>query len=505
MKVTTIRKKKASVFIGFTVLAAFAPLCSHATGPWGSGVPGSPEMLELEAKWRPMATSAAKQRGHQRFKENKYGMFIHWGLYSTLGGVYKGKKMSEGGTGPLVAEWIMRRKEIPRAEYAKLANGFNPVLFDADEWVAVAKAAGMRYMVITSKHHDGFALFDSEVSEFNAVDATPFGRDIIRELEQACKRAGIDFGVYYSHALDWRDGGDSGIKDYGPAKPKKKVFANYFDPAPVKFDEYIANKALPQVRELVANYELTEVWFDTPIYIPAQDSFDFYKTVYDANPETLVNQRIGNHFGDFGIPGDNVIPDAISEHAWECVATTNNSWGYKSYDDDWKSPIEILYWLVANASKGGNLLLNVGPDGNGVIPPEAVASLHAVGDWLKVNGEAIYGSKPWRVDHEGSANLRMEGTEHRRKAKADLRFDFGDDDFWFTEKDNKVYVIALGSPEGRTVLVKSLKGEPILKVRLLGRWWGRLKWRETGEGIEVQLPKLKKGRIGYVLEVDLAK
>ena len=130
-------------------------------------------MLEFEAKWLPMASSPAKMRGHESFNQQKYGMFIHWGLYSQLGGVYKGKKMEEGGTGPRVAEWVMRRKEIPRAEYAKLADSFNPTRFNAEEWVAVAKAAGMKYMVITSKHHDGFALFDSDVSDFNVVDGSP--------------------------------------------------------------------------------------------------------------------------------------------------------------------------------------------------------------------------------------------------------------------------------------------------------------------------------------------
>ena len=471
-----------------------------ATGPWGSGVPGSPEMLEFEAKWRPMASSPAKMRGHESFNQQKYGMFIHWGLYSQLGGVYKGKKMEEGGTGPRVAEWVMRRKEIPRAEYAKLADSFNPTRFNAEEWVEVAKAAGMKYMVITSKHHDGFALFDSDVSDFNVVDASPFGRDIIRELEQACEKAGIAFGVYYSHSIDWKDGGDAGIKDYGPEKPEKKVFANYFDPAPVKFDDYITHKALPQVQELVDNYKLCEIWLDTPIYIPARHSFAFYKTIYDADPEILVNQRIGNHFGDFGIPGDNVIPDQINKDAWECVATTNNSWGYKSYDDDWKKPIEILYWLVANVSKGGNLLLNVGPDGRGVMPPEAVANLREVGKWLKVNGAAIYGTKPWHIDHEGDSELKMGGTEQRKKAKLD--FNFGSDDFWFTQKENKVYAISLARPEGRNILIKSLSNESIDKIRMLGQVI-YLDWKKTDLGVEVQLPDFMADGIGFVVEVTL--
>ena len=496
----SVTSKLGTVFLVFFATFCISNTQLFASPPWGSGVPGSPEMLELEAKWRPMAESTGKQRGHKRFNDQKYGMFIHWGLYATLGGVYEGMKMEDPGIGPKVAEWIMRRREIPRAEYAKLANRFNPTKFDADEWVAVAKAAGMRYMVITSKHHDGFALFESKVSDFNSVDATPFGRDIIRELEQACEREGISFGVYYSHALDWRDGGDSGIKEYGPEKPLKKVFANYFDPAPVKFDDYIENKSLPQVRELVNNYDLTEIWLDTPIYIPARHSFAFYETIFNANPEILVNQRIGNHFGDFGIPGDNVIPDAINKNAWECVATTNNSWGYKSYDNDWKPPVEILYWLIANVSKGGNLLLNVGPDGTGTIPEQAVVNLKTAGEWLKINGAAIYGSRPWRIDNEGPTNLHMGGTEHRKKAK--LSFDFKSDDFWFTQKENKVYVMALARPENNTILVKSLKGEAIKAIQVLGQS-DLVNWEQTDAGLQVTLPTLKNDGIGYALEVQL--
>ena len=171
-------------------------------------------------------------------------MFIHWGLYSTLGGVWEGKRMEDGGHGPLIAEWIMRRKEIPRAEYAKLAASFNPTEFDAKEWVAIAKAAGMRYMVITSKHHDGFAMYDSKVSDYDIVDATPFGRDIIRELEQACKEAGISFGVYYSQSIDWMDGGDAGYADYQPENAPQWThhMTNKWDPSPVSFEDYIYNK-----------------------------------------------------------------------------------------------------------------------------------------------------------------------------------------------------------------------------------------------------------------------
>jgi alpha-L-fucosidase len=472
-----------------------------AAGVNGSGIPGSPEMLELGEKWQVMNRSAAKQRGRDRFNENKYGMFIHWGLYSQCGGIWKGEKMEDGGTGPKVAEWIMRRKEIPRAEYAQLAKTFNPVRFDADEWVAVARAAGMKYMVITSKHHDGFALFDSKVSGFNAVKATPFRRDIIRELEQACKRGGIAFGVYYSHALDWCDGGDSGMKDYCyHDKPRQAMFPNYFDPAPVRFDDYIAEKSLPQVRELVANYDLEEIWLDTPIYIPARHSFEFYKTIYEANPEILVSQRIGNGFGDIGTPGDNVIPDEASENTWEGIATTNNSWVYKSYDEDWKSPEETLFWLLENVSKGGNFLLNVGPDGTGTIPPKSVENLLEVGKWLKVNGEAIYGSRPWKVTHEGPTGISMKGTEHR--SKKGFKLEVSSEDFWFTRKDGKLYVIAMVRPAGQTVAVKSLKGTAISGIRVLGRSGG-VRWEEKSDAVEITLPPLKSETPGYVLEISV--
>ena len=454
----------------------------------------------VAAQWQAMNTSDAKQAGRELFRENKYGMFIHWGLYSGLGGVWKGEKMEDGGRGPAVAEWIMRRKDIPRAEYAKLADTFNPVNFDADEWVAIAKAAGMRYMVITSKHHDGFALFDSDISDFNSVDGSPFGRDIIKELEEACKKAGISFGVYYSHAVDWMDGGDAGYKDYVTDPPGRTNMANIWDPAPVSFEDYIYNKALPQVKELLANYELTQIWFDYPAYIPARHSFDFYRTVYDADPSILVNERIGNDFGDIGIPGDNIIPDEASEAIWEGIATTNHSWGYKSYDDDWKSPTETLFWLIENVSKGGNFLLNVGPDGSGTIPAESVENLLAVGKWLKVNGDAIYGTTPWKLSHEGPTKIAMKGTAQVKNAKNS--FEFETSDFWFTQKNDKLYVIALARPENAIATIQALKGLPIKSIKVLGES-GEVSWSDTASGLAVTLPAIQNPGIGYALEVTL--
>lgn len=482
-------------------VASAARKNTFENGNIGSGVPGSPEMLAYAAKWAPMNQSAPKEQAREQFNENKYGMFIHWGLYSQLGGIWKGEKMEAGGKGPNISEWIMRKKAIPREEYARLAETFNPEGFDADEWVAIAKAAGMRYMVITSKHHDGFALFDSEVDDFNVVDRTPFGRDIIRELEQACQRAGIAFGVYYSHALDWRDGGDGGMKDYRKKGQRdNRGFINDWDPAPVSFDDYIEHKSLPQVRELVANYDLTEIWLDTPLYISPSHSFAFYQTIYEADPSILVNERIGNGFGDIGTPGDNVIPDAAIEGTWEGIATTNNSWGYKSYDDDWKSPEETLYWLLENVSKGGNFLLNVGPDGNGVIPAKSVENLLAVGRWLTVNGDAIYGSRAWELTHEGPTKVSMKGTEHRDKLGAQLQITA--EDFWFTTKGDKLYVSAIVRPEGRTVAIRALKDVPVSGVRVLGER-AAAEWTQTADALEITLPELTNQGMGYALEISM--
>lgn len=469
----------------------------------GSGIPCTSEMKALTAEWKQLNASDGKQRGRERFNRNKFGLFIHWGLYSSLGGVYQGKKMHEGGTGPTIAEWIMRRKEIPRADYRKLAQSFNPQKFDAEEWVAIAKAAGMKYIVMGAKHHEGFAMYKSEVSDFNIFDATPFGRDPLKEVEAAARKAGLDFGVYYSNSLDWSDGGDGGMKDHGPGpgiKPRRAPMPNTWDPAPVSFKHYIYNKSIPQVKELLANYELSQIWFDTPIYIPPEYSMDFYRTVYKANPEILVNARIGNGFGDIGTPGDNVIPDKSSENTWEGIATTNHTWGYSSYDHDWKSAKELLYWLIANVSKGGNFLLNVGPDGEGVIPAESANILRTVGDWLSVNGEAIYDSKPWIIDHEGPSKIDMKGTSYRQDNE--VNFDFSDKDFWFTKKSDKIYVIALARPESNKIKVFSLKSVDIKGIRLLGQT-DKLYWKVSDDSVEITLPKIKGQEAGYALEVSL--
>jgi alpha-L-fucosidase len=456
-------------------------------------------MLNLRAEWLVMNQSLPKQKARERFNERKFGMFIHWGLYAIPGGIWKGQRMEEGNSGPQVAEWIMRTKEISREEYGELAEQFNPARFDAREWVDIARSAGIKYLVITAKHHDGFALYESDVSHFNSVDGTPFGRDIIRELEQACQAAGLGFGVYYSHNLDWRHGGNGGLLDYAPENPERLHFANFFDPSPTPYDEYIRDFSLPQVRELLTRYKLSLIFFDTPLYIPPKYSFAFYKQVYGANPEILVTERIGNGFGDVGTPGDNKLPDAIQEQATEVIATTNNSWGYKSYDTDWKSPSELLYLMLSSVSRGANFLLNVGPDGQGEIPPGAVAALKDVGDWMAKNGDAIYGTTAWVNAQEGPTRVAFEGTDKRMQEGFNATF--SPDDFWFTRKGNTVYAIALARPASKVARIRSLSGLPIKNIRVLGES-GPVTWHDTGEYIETHLPSFHDDTIGYALEIS---
>jgi alpha-L-fucosidase len=255
---------------------------------------------------------------------------------------------------------------------------------------------------------------------------------------------------------------------------------------------------LPQVKELVSNYNLTEIWLDTPIYIPPEFSFRFYTTIYEANPEILVSQRIGNEFGDIGTPGDNVIPDEASENTWEGIATTNNSWGFKSYDKDWKSPQETLFWLLENVSKGGNFLLNVGPDGTGLIPKQSVDNLLAVGRWLKVNGAAIYGTKPWAITHEGPTGVSVKGTEHR--SKHGFQLDVTSEDFWFTKKGNKLYVIGMVWPESGSATVRSLNEYEFTEINLLGSD-KKISWRKEAQAIEIDLPEIESKELGYALEL----
>ncbi|MCG8581807.1 MAG: alpha-L-fucosidase, partial [Bacteroidales bacterium] len=420
--------------------------------------------------------------------------------------VWKGKKMEEMRR-PYVAEWVQYGAEIPREEYAALADDFNPTDFDADAVAKLAKDAGMKYLVITTKHHDGFAMYDSDYSDFDIMDATPYKQDVVKALYDACQKYEIDFGIYYSHNIDWADGHDcqySVIKSNNDALGKKtEIFGpNLWDPSSNTFDEYLEQKAYPQVKELLTKFpNMKQLWYDMSRYMTADQSYDFYKVAYDIQPQMIINERVGNGFGDFDIPGDNKIPSDMSEitKPWQTVGTLNNSWGYKSYDHDWKSVKELLFWLVEIVSKGGNYMLNIGPTASGEVPQESITNLQQVGEWLKINGEAIYGTSAWKVNHEGPTKIKMGGTHERQQHGFSMNFTT--EDFWYTKRENTVYAISLENSS--QALLKSLPNNQydINKVTLLGSD-KELNWNQTEKGLKVELPTELPSATGYVLAVS---
>jgi alpha-L-fucosidase len=321
---------------------------------------------------------AAKEARLAWFKEAKFGLFIHWGLYAIPAGYWKGERA------PGIGEWIMNRMKIPVGEYEKLASGFNPYKFNADAWAQMAADAGMKYVVITSKHHDGFALFKSQASKYNSYDATPFHRDVIRELAAACARRGLRFGVYYSQSQDWHERGGTGNNWDFPANEVKDKDGSY--------DAYLKGKVEPQLKELLTNYgPMCLIWFDTPQMMTGDRPKRLTDIVRTLQPNCLIDGRLGA-VGDYESTGDNAIPPTRKDGAWEVPATLNRTWGFRSDDHDWKSPGELVFKLVDIVSKGGNYLLNVGPTAEGVVPQPSQDNLRAVGEWLKLNGEAVYGA-----------------------------------------------------------------------------------------------------------------
>ena len=324
------------------------------------------------------------------FKDGKFGMFIHWGPYSILGGEWKGQRIEQGD----IAEWIMERFRIPVAEYRKIAATFNPTGFNAREWVALAKSAGMKYIIITSKHHDGFAMFHSEASAYNIVDATPFGRDPLKELSEACAEAGLKFCVYYSHREDWDH-----PYAYGNTWDFKTSQTNLdVQDRPELFRKYLDEKAIPQLKELLTHYgPLGIVWFDRGMYTPEQGK-EFADLVHSLQPACLVNGRVGHYdkelLGDYQSLTDNGMPSGGIEEYWESPQTLNDTWGYSKSDQNWKTADVVIRKLVSVVSKGGNYLLNVGPTGEGIIPRPSVDILTRVGPWIRQNGESVYGTSP---------------------------------------------------------------------------------------------------------------
>jgi alpha-L-fucosidase len=415
-----------------------------------AGLPSLARSTEMDALWGEQVVSlkAADAARGQLFDQGNYAMFIHFGLYSSIENKYKGKDYYG------IGEWIMNKSmaNIPVAEYMALAAGFNPTKFDADAIARLAKDAGMKYIVITSKHHEGFAMYQSKTNAFNIVDATPFKRDPLKELAEACRKHGLGLGFYYSHNQDWTFPGGAG----GPTTRA--------DGQPADFKYYFEQKCRPQIEEITTHYgPIAIVWFDTPGDIPKEYVEELVAIVRKNQPKALVSGRAGYGLGDYQTLGDMQVPSANVDGLWESVDTTNDSWAYAGYDNYWKSPKDILRRLIACVGRGGTYMLNIGPRGDGSIPERAANTLRSAGAWIMSYPQVVYGTEPSPWKHA---------------------LPWGD----ITRKGNTLFLCVLDMPASGQIYLPGLKTE--ITSAVLIRDWKRteLKFNKEEGWARVELP-----------------
>ncbi len=406
-------------------------------------------------------TQKEKDARMQWWRDAGFGMFIHWGLYAVPAGQYGEEKNH--------AEWIQETADIPVEEYEKYAERFNPEKFDAEKWVQIAKEAGMKYIVITSKHHDGFCLWDSKVSDYDIIDRTPYKKDILKELAEACKKEGITLCFYHS-IMDWHHPDAQGVNhpDYNHGK----------GPNP-NFSKYAENYMKPQLKELLTNYgQIGVLWFDGEWITEwtEEQGKDVFNYLRNIQPDLIINNRVGkgrkgmkgmnaydDAAGDFGTPEQEIL-DRTSNMDWESCMTMNDHWGFNKFDNNFKSTEMLIHNLVDIAAKGGNYLLNVGPTGDGLIPGESVNRLKEIGAWMKVNGEVIHNSR---------------GTKNYKE---------GDAIYYIRSNDDKYLYAVLTQWPGKSIQLKYIKPEAGSKIFLLG-YDKPLEWEDRqSEGIIFKLP-----------------
>ncbi|WP_300598901.1 alpha-L-fucosidase [Niabella sp.] len=435
--------------------------------------------------------AAAGTKRMQWWTAAKFGMFLHWGLYSEAGGNWKGKPYKGN-------EHFMLYEKIPWKEYGSvLGNRFNPQKFDADAWVRMARDAGMKYVVITAKHHDGFAMYDSPSSDYNIVKQTPFAKDPLKDIAAACKKYGLKFCIYYSLGKDWQD---PDVPTNWPVKGGRSNTWDYPDEDAKVLNRYIERKVKPQLRELLTQYgEIGIVWFDTYELVTPKQSEALKKLVLSIQPNCIVNNRIGGGFGDYTVM-EQEIGNPIRTSPWESCITMSGMWGYNRYDSVWKSPELLVRQLTEIVSKGGNYLLNVGPKGDGSFPDNAITRLVTLGKWMQINGEAIYGTRPWKIAGEIPDTTTF---RHHTVAGNPMQDVLNDatskrifPEIRFTAKKNQVYVFANSIAE-KKIAVKALgkaSGEKIKSVSLLGSG-KKIKWEQKTAALILPLPTLSNAAV----------
>ena len=436
-------------------------------------------------------TAAQKDARMAWWRQARFGMFIHWGLYSIPAGTWDGKQV------PSIGEWIMNNASIPVADYKALAAQFNPTGFSAHDIVALAKSAGMKYIVITAKHHDGFAMFDSKANSFNIVAATPFHRDPLRELADEARKQGIKLGFYYSQDQDWTAPGASAI-----LRQNHDPVTHHWDPAQDgDFDTYLHTKAIPQIKELLTNYGdfPAVLWFDTPTANMTPARAAEIVALLNQHPNLIWNNRLGGGYkGDTETPEQYIPPQGFPGRDWESCMTINDTWGFKSYDTNFKSTATLLRNLIDIASKGGNYLLNIGPDSHGVVPAPEADRLREMGRWLAVNGEAIDGTQPTLFGAEVGS---FSATE--KDSRGNPRF-VPAWDWRSTTAPSKIYIEIFTWPGDHTFNIPHSPRKITKAYLLADSAHTPLKFTQD-RGVDIQLPAKPLDPIATVLVLETTK
>ena len=420
------------------------------------------------------------------WRDARFGMFIHWGAYSHLGGVWQGEPVRG------YAEHIQRIRKIPIPVYKEqVVARFNPVRFDADEWMRTAKRAGMGYFIITAKHHDGFAMYDSEVSPYNIVDATPFKRDPMRELRDAAKRHGVRFGFYYSHAFDWGEENGAGNDwDFqNPGGDLRLHGTEWWVDTPAllpRIKRYVDEKSIPQVQELIRKYDPDIMWFDTPSKLPPEENLRILRAAREAKPTLVINGRGVQgvpggpeaRFGDYANTADRPAELIPHEGDWEAIPTTNESYGYHSADLTHKPAEHFVQLLAKAAARGGNLLMNIGPMGDGRFDPKDMTILNGIGDWMDKYRESIQGTTRTPLPPQVWGHSTLKGARMYLHV-----FDW--------PKDGKLRVAGLQS-DLREARLMSVPGAAPLPFRTIGN-----------ADVEIDVPRAAPDRWDAVIILEL--